>query len=347
MNRTVAELAALVEGQVVGDGALIVTGVANLDNAGEGDIIFVDNAKYFERALASPAIAIVAPKSLSTDQKTLIQVRNPKLAFARIVAELKIQPQPFQGIHATAIVAKTVAIGENIAIGAYAVIGENTHIGNNVRIGVGCAIGNDVEIGNDVTIHANVTLYDRVKLRDRVIVHANTVIGSDGFGYIFDGGKYHKFPQIGDVIVAEDVEIGSNVSIDRGALGSTIIGRGSKIDNLCQIGHNVRVGENVVMAAQVGISGSAVIEDNAILGGQVGIADHVKIERGAIVGAQGGVPSGKIIRKGLTVWGTPARDINEFKHIYAHTQQLPKLKDRLVELEKKVAELMKKDKVNE
>lgn len=339
MSMTVGELAALVDGRVAGDEILVITGCASIERATASDLVFVDNEKHFERARACAAGAIVAPERMSAEGKTLIIVNHPKLAFARILSVMAAPPAETHTIHASAIIDGSAEIGENVAVAPYAVIGARTRIGKNSSIGAGTVIGSDVEIGADCRIHANVTIYDRVKLRDRVIVHANTVIGSDGFGYVYHEGRYHKFPQVGDVLIEEDVEIGSNVSIDRGALDTTLISRGTKIDNLVQVGHNVRIGENCVMAAQVGISGSAVIEDNAVLGGQVGVADHVKIERGAIIGAQAGIPSGKIIRRGLTVWGTPARPIDEFKHIYAHTQHLPALKARIVELERRLRDI--------
>ena len=240
-----------------------------------------------------------------------------------------------------AIIANTAQLAADVSVGHYTVISEKAKIGSCSVIGSNCVIGQEVEIGKDCIIHSNVKIYDKVKILDRVIIHSGSVIGGDGFGYVFYEGKYHKFPQIGDVIIESDVEIGSNVSIDRGALDSTMIGQGTKIDNLVQIAHNVKIGKNCVLAAQVGVSGSSVIEDNVIIGGQVGIADHVRIESGAIIGAQAGIPTGKIIRRGLAVWGTPARPIDEFKRIYAQTQQLPTLKEKILNLEKQLAEIKK------
>jgi UDP-3-O-[3-hydroxymyristoyl] glucosamine N-acyltransferase len=341
MKRSVKELAALVNGIIIGDETTPILGVSSLEGAQKGDLVFVDNKKYLESALDSAASAIVCPTDITSDRKTLILVNHPKMAFARIVAELTAQPKAPPEIHPTAIIDKKAIIGTDVSIGPYCTIGKGTRIGARTVIGDGCSIGEDVEVGEDCHIYPRVVIYDRVKIRNRVIVHSGTVIGSDGFGYIYHEGKYQKFPQVGDVLIEEEVEIGSNVCIDRGALDSTIIGRGTKIDNLVQIAHNVRIGENCVLAAQVGVSGSSVIEDNVVVGGQVGIADHVRIQTGAIIGAQAGIPTAKIIRKGLTVWGTPARPIDEFKHIYAHTQNLPALKQRLIELEKKVAALEK------
>lgn len=342
MTNTIKELAALVAGEICGDGDLVITGIGNIDNAKVGDIIFIDNPKYLAMALASGASAIVAPLG-TVANKPLILVKHPKLAFAKIINQILPPLKPPVGIDSSALVAATVQYGAGISIGPQTIIEAGTTIGNNVQIGARAVIGANVEIGDDCIIDANVTIYHHVKIGNRVIIHAGTVIGSDGFGYVPANGRYHKFPQIGDVIIEDDVEIGSNSSIDRGALASTIIGQGTKIDNLVQIAHNVKIGKNCILAAQVGISGSAVLEDNVILGGQVGIADHVRIETGAIVGAQAGVPTGKIIRRDTLVWGTPARPMAEFKRVYVHTQNLPTLKARLIELEQKVATLLAKD----
>lgn len=344
MNQTIKHLAELVNGEVVGDETLLITGVASLESAKTGDIIFVENTKFLTSALTSLASAIVLSKKIAIDdaeKKTFILVDYPKLAFAKIISKICPAPKPPSIIHPTAILPENAQLASNIAIGAYSIIGSNTKIDQNCSIGANCTIGQYVEIGIDCVIHSNVTIYDRVKIQDRVIIHSGTVIGGDGFGYVFHQGQYHKFPQIGDVVIESDVEIGSNVSIDRGALDSTIIGQGTKIDNLVQIAHNVKIGKNCVLAAQVGVSGSSVIEDNVIVGGQVGIADHVRIETGAIIGAQAGIPTGKIIRRGLTVWGTPARPIEDFKRIYAQTQNLPSLKERLITVEKKLEEITK------
>ncbi|MEW6738151.1 MAG: UDP-3-O-(3-hydroxymyristoyl)glucosamine N-acyltransferase [Acidobacteriota bacterium] len=343
MKRTVQELALLINGRVVGDETLSITGVASLDNARTGDIVFVENEKYLTRAFACAATAVIVPAQINTSEKTLILVDHPKLAFARIVGEFAPHPTHHASIHPTAIVSETAQLGREVSIGAYVTIGAGTMIGDNTVIGNGCVIGDDVKIGAHCHLYARVVVYDRVHIHNRVIVHAGAVLGSDGFGYVRAGGQYHKFPQIGSLIIEEDVEIGSNTTVDRGTLDATVIGRGSKIDNLVQIAHNVRIGEHCVLAAQVGVSGSSIIEDNAVLGGQVGVADHVRIEAGAIVGAQAGIPTGKIIRRGLTVWGTPARQIDEFKRIYALTQQLPTLKERLRELEQQLAQPIEKN----
>ena len=224
-------------------------------------------------------------------------------------------PDRNRGIHPSAIVPASAELGNDVAIGARAILGEHVKIGDETTIGAGAVIGDKVAIGSHCRLDANVTIYPGTTLGDRVIVQAGAVLGSEGFGYVRDSttGRYEQSPQIGRLVIEDDVEIGANSTIDRGALDETRIRRGAKIDNLVHIGHNVLIGENVVIAAQTGISGSAVIEDNVIIGGQVGIADHVRIEEGAILGAQSGIPTKKVIRgKGVVFWGTPARPIREY-----------------------------------
>lgn len=345
MNRVwrVAEVAKVVEAKIEGDPEKIISSVTSIEGAKSGALVFVENQRFFEKALTSQACAIIVSEKLtcsSDTDKVLLWVKHPKLAFAKIVTEFISTNYRYTGIQATAILEKEVVIGEMVSIGHYTVIGQQTKIGKRTFISSHCAIGQNVEIGEDCVIHSNVTIYDGVKLHNRVIVHAGTVLGSDGFGYVLHEGTYHKFPQIGNLVIEDDVEIGSNVSIDRGALDTTIIGKGTKIDNLVQVAHNVSIGRNCILAAQVGVSGSSVIEDSVVLGGQVGIADKVKIEQGAVVGAQAGVPTGKIIRSGLTVWGTPARPIDDFKEIYAHSQTLPALKKKVKDIEEKLKKLL-------
>jgi UDP-3-O-[3-hydroxymyristoyl] glucosamine N-acyltransferase len=218
-------------------------------------------------------------------------------------------------VHSSAIVPASAQFGKNVAIGPRAVVGENVKLSDGSTIGAGCVIGDGVEIGPHCRLDANVTIHSGTTLGDRVVVQAGAVLGSEGFGYVRDStnGRYEQFPQVGRLVIEDDVEIGANSTIDRGALDETRIRRGTKIDNLVHVGHNVQIGEDVVIAAQTGLSGSAVVEDNVIIGGQVGIADHVRIEAGAILGAQSGIPSKKVIRgKGVVFWGTPARPIREY-----------------------------------
>jgi UDP-3-O-[3-hydroxymyristoyl] glucosamine N-acyltransferase len=297
-----------------------IEGVASIASANSADIIFLEDAKALESALNSKAAAIILHQdsaklaAQSRDHKPLLVAAHPKLAFARAAALLAVPSARQLGVHATAIVHKNAKIGLGASVGAMATVEDGASVGTRSHIGAGCRIGARVVIGSDCSIAANVTIYSGVTLHDRVIIHAGAVLGSDGFGYVRDTatGKYEKFPQQGRLEIHDDVEIGANCTIDRGALDVTVIGRGSKLDNLVHIGHNVRIGENVVIAAQTGISGSSVIEDEVIIGGQVGIAEHVTIKKGAILGAKCGVPSGKTIQGGGVVyWGIPARPIKQ------------------------------------
>ncbi len=331
MARSLQEVADLVHARVVGDANLEITGIASLATASSGDLVFVEDEKHFPAALASQAAAIIVGSLAGGHQSTkpLLISDQPRLAFARAAELLLAKPVLNQGVHATAVVHSTAKLGSHVAIAERVVIGEHVEIGKGTTIAAGCVIGPNVSIGRDCQLYPNVTIYPATRLGDRVILHAGVVLGSDGFGYVRDKatGKYHKFPQIGRLEIEDDVEIGSNSTVDRGALEATRIARGTKIDNLVHVGHNVQIGEDVVIAAQTGLSGSAVVEKDVIIGGQVGIADHVRIESGAILGAQSGIPSKKIIRgKGVVFWGTPARPIGEYLKELAVLARLTKKK---------------------
>jgi UDP-3-O-[3-hydroxymyristoyl] glucosamine N-acyltransferase len=257
----------------------------------------------------------------------MVIAKQPRLAFARAAELLCPQQRPTAGIHPSAVVHKSARLGKGVAVGAHAVISEKVTIGDNCAIGPGTFVGAGVRIGADCDIKSNVSIYPGTTIGDRAVIHAGTVLGSDGFGFVRDEqtGRYTKFPQVGRLEIGDDVEIGANSTVDRGALDATVIGRGTKVDNMVHVGHNVRIGEDVVIAAQTGISGSSVIEDGAVIAGQVGIADHVTIESGAILGAQCGVPSGKVIRgKGVLFWGTPARPIKQYLKELAALARLAK-----------------------
>lgn len=335
----VREIATLIGGQILGDPTLTITGVASLANAGPGDIAFIESEPQVKGALASAAGCLIVSEPFTLEGKTLIQVGQPKLAFAKVVQIFHPPSRPAPGIHPSAIIGREVHLAEGVSIGPYAVIEAGVRIRSGSIVGAGVYIGADCVVGENCILHPNVTLYPHVSLGARVIVHAGTVLGSDGFGYVNVDGVYHKFPQIGRLIIEDDVEIGSNVSIDRGTLDATIIKQGAKIDNLTQIAHNVFIGEHCALAAQVGVAGSSRIEKRAVIGGQVGIADHVAIGEGAVVGAQAGIPTGKRIHPGQFVWGTPARPMREFKTQYGSLTRLPRLKAELEELKQRVAQL--------
>src|SRR3984885_6519166 len=321
MKQSLTALAEKLGCRLIGDGSVIVTRVSSMKAADSESVVFVDDARYFDAAIASDAAAIIAGGFSASEpsRKPILISAQPRLAFARAAKLLHDSAPQGRGIHPSAIVAAAV-IGSNVDIGPRAVVGEQAKIGDGTTIGTGCVIGDGVEIGAHCRIDANVTIYAGTTLGDRVVVQAGAVLGSDGFGYVRDEetGRYEQFPQIGRLVIEDNVEIGANVTIDRGALDETRIHHGTKIDNLVHIGHNVQIGSDVVIAAQTGLSGSAVVEDNVIIGGQVGIADHVRIEEGAIIGAQSGIPTSKIIRgKGVVFWGTPARPIREYLKVLA------------------------------
>ncbi len=315
MKLTLRDLAEKLNCHLLGDGSITVTTVSSLQSAKSNNLVFVEDAQNLDAALRSSAAAVIAGNfAASAASKSILISPQPRLAFAR-AAKLLRDADRSRLTHPSAIVPASTRIGKNIAIGARAILGENVRLGDETTIGSGAVIGDDVVIGSHCRLDANVTVYSGTTLGDRVTVQAGAVLGSEGFGYDRDSqtGRYEQFPQIGRLVIEDDVEIGANSTIDHGALDETRIRRGTKIDNLVHIGHNVQIGQDVVIAAQTGLSGSAIVEDNVIIGGQVGIADHVRIEAGAILGAQSGIPTRKVIRgKGVVFWGTPARPIREY-----------------------------------
>lgn len=323
------QIAVAIGASVVGEGSVDITSAKSVESATEGSVVFVDDAKWLAQALESKASAIIAG-SYAADtatRTTLLIVNQPKLAFVRAIAQLYPDERRIPGIHPTAIVDTAAKLGEGISVGPQTVIESGAIVGSRSAIGPNCFIGKGVQLGSDSVLKANVTIYPCTFIGDRAILHAGVVLGCDGFGYVPDRstGKYEKFPQVGKLIIGNDCEIGANSTVDRGALDETVIGNGVKIDNLVHVAHNVRIGDNVVIAAQTGISGSSVIQDNVIIAGQVGIADHVTVEEGAILGAQCGVPSNKTIRgKGVLFWGTPARPIREYLKELAVLSRLAK-----------------------
>jgi UDP-3-O-[3-hydroxymyristoyl] glucosamine N-acyltransferase len=335
MKQTAAELARAIGATLEGDGAVELHGVAAPERAGPHDLIYVDAARHAERAAASAALCAIAADGIAVAGKTALRHRNAKMAFAKAAALLLERGTIASGVHGTAIVAPMARIAATVSIGPYAVIGEDVHIGEGSEIGAHCVIAAGCFIGAHCRIHPRVTMYRGVRVGDRVEIHAGVVIGADGFGYAPGDGRYWKFPQAGLVEIGDDVEIGANSTIDRGSLDDTRIAEGVKLDNLVHVGHNVQIGAHTVIAAQTGISGSSRLGHHVVLGGQVGIADHCTLEDGAIAGAQAGIPTGKTIRGGQTVWGTPAREIGKFKQAYVWYAKLPELAERIKQLETK------------
>jgi UDP-3-O-[3-hydroxymyristoyl] glucosamine N-acyltransferase len=315
----VSELAGLLDAPWEG-ADVEVSGVAPLESAVDAQLSFVGNRKAAQQADASRAGCLLVPADFPAG-RTLIRVTDPRAAFARAIAVLSPSRRPPVGVHPSAVVATGVEIGAGTSIGP------------------GCSIGAGCRIGEGCVLHPNVTLYENVKLGDRVVLHSGCVLGADGFGFVLTGGAYQKFPQIGSVEIGDDVEIGANSCVDRAALGVTWIGQGTKIDNLVHVGHNSRIGNHVVVAAQTGFSGGVVVEDYAVIGGQVGIGDKVRIESGAVLGSGCGILTSKIVRRGQVVWGTPARPLKQYLEQLANLARLPRLREEVAQLKKQIADL--------
>ncbi|MDQ3820890.1 MAG: UDP-3-O-(3-hydroxymyristoyl)glucosamine N-acyltransferase [Acidobacteriota bacterium] len=338
-ERAVAELASHVGGRARGDESILIKGIASIESAGMGEIAFVEDGKMLSQASASRASCLIVPEGAEVEAPSLIEVKRPKLAFALIAELLHPRKRQDPAIHPTATIAESANLDLTVFIGAWVEIGERSRVGAGTEIHSGAVIGEGVCVGRDCVIHPNVVLYDNVTLGDRVILHAGVVVGADGFGYVPDENNFrHKFPQVGTVVIEDDVEIGACTCIDRAALGRTRIGRATKIDNLVQVAHNVDIGERVVIAAQTGISGSTVIEDDAVIGGQVGFGDHARVQSGAVIGSKAGVLPGKIVRPGVW-WGIPVQPLDEYKRLNAHMNRLPQMREEIKELQRQVREL--------
>lgn len=340
MQSTLSEIAKLIDGEVIGDPDIIITGVSGIKEARAGDITFLANSRYGSLAEETNASAIITSKDAGTYAKPVIKTDNPSLAFTRVVSHIcPSQARHPAGIHPAAVIGKNVSLGKGVAVGACAVIDDNAVIGERTVIYPGCFIGYGSLVGDDCIIYPNVSVREKVTIGSRVIIHSGTVIGSDGFGFINVGGRHQKIPQIGTVEIQDDVEIGANVTIDRARFDKTVVGRGTKIDNLVQIAHNVVIGENTIIVAQAGISGSTVIGSNATLAGQAGLVGHITVGDGAIIAAQAGVT--KSVPANTFVSGYPARPHSEAKKVNACLQRLPKLYEEISDLKKRVKELEK------
>ncbi len=337
ISKTLREIAQLINGEIVGDADIIITGFAGIEDAKPGDITFVAHPKYFALAKKTKASAIVAPPEMSANGTAIIRAADPSLAFTRILSSVLEKPSISPGIHPTAIVSPRVKVGDQVSIGAYAVIEDGVIIGARTVIAAGCFIGRNTSIGDDNVIHPRVTLKENISIGQRVTINSGTVIGSDGFGFIKVSGDYQRIPHIGRVEIHDDVEIGSNVTIDRARLDKTIIGQGTKIDNLVQIAHNVQIGKHCIICSQVGIAGSSIIEDYVTLAGQVGIADHLTVGEGAIVASGSGVPSS--LPPHMMYWGFPAKPHMDAKRVNACVQRLPHYVKMINDLKKKIEEL--------
>lgn len=337
-NRTAGDLAKFLGCPLEGEAALILKGVASPEAAEVDQLIYLDSARHIERVIRSKARCVITSPDLAVSGKTLIVATQPKLTFAQAAAWLVPLPTIASGIHPTAIIAESAHLSRGAAVGPFTVIEDEVEIGEETQIGAFCFLGRGTRLGRTCRLYPRVTLYAGVRMGDNVVVHSGAVLGCDGFGYVTDHGKHWKFPQAGSLEVGDDVEIGANTTIARGSLGTTRLGAQVKLDNLVHLAHNVEVGERTLVAAQTGIAGSSVIGSDVVIGGQVGIADHCRLEAGSVAGAQAGIPSGKIIRSGQTVWGTPARPIERFKEQYGWFARLPELAERVSKLEERTEE---------
>ena len=340
---TVAKLARIVSGRVVGDGDTKIERIADLDNADLSEIAYVENDKLLSAAAESKASCLIVTAAIAEQlpDRTLIEVANPKLAFALIGDALHPPLRREPTIHPTAVVADTADVALTAYVGPNVSIGDYAHVGAYTRLEAGVVLGAHVTVGDDCVLHPNVVLYDGVTIGSRVILHAGVCLGADGFGYVRHDLGYQKFPQVGTVVIEDDVEIGAHTCVDRAALGRTRIGRGTKLDNMVHVGHNCDIGERVVIAAQTGISGSVVIEDDAVIGGQVGFGDHTRVQKGAVIGSKAGILPGKIVRPGVW-WGIPVQPLDQYKRMNAHLNRLPQMREELKRLEEQIAELQSK-----
>jgi UDP-3-O-[3-hydroxymyristoyl] glucosamine N-acyltransferase len=341
MTFTVAQIAEQLRAEVIGDGSTLLTGFAPADSARAGDLTFADKEAHFLAAEAGPVAAILVSGPFTSATKVLIRVANARIAVARILP-LFFPPDenPPAGVDPTARVAASAQIDASAHVGPGCVIGPRVKLGARSVLMGGNHVGRDCEIGDEVRIFPNVVLYARSQIGHRVTIHAGTVVGSDGYGYVFDEGRHRKVIQVGNVVIHDDVEIGANAAIDRAALGSTVIGQGTKIDNLVHVAHNVVIGKHCLVMGQSGFAGSTRLGDFCVIASQSGIAGHLKLGRGATVGAKSGVM--RDIPDGGSVLGIPAAPGNQAKRQMIAIQQLPELIRRTRELEKQLAELSAK-----
>jgi len=340
MEKTLKEIATLVQGELSGDGSVKIRGIAGIEEAQPGELTFLINPKYRIYLDRTKASAVIVGKKMEKLKIPMIRHDNPYYAFCKALELFIIKKNYPEEIHQSAIWGEDVKIGKGVHIGPFVIIGDRVKIEDKVVILAGSFVGEDSVLGEESFIYPRVTIREGCLIGRRAILHSGVVIGSDGFGYVKEGGAYHKIPQIGNVVLEEDVEIGANTTIDRATLGETRIGKGAKIDNLVQIAHNVTIGENSILAGQVGISGSTRIGKNVTVAGQAGMAGHIKIGDNVIIGAQAGIT--KSIPSDTVVSGYPAREHNKAKRIEACITLLPFYVKKIRELERKIKDLEKR-----
>lgn len=333
---TISQIAEKLGGEVVGDGTVTITGIAPASSAGAGDLTFAEKSAYLAAAEASQACAILVPAGFESVTKTLIRVKDARVAIAKVLPLFFPPETPPAGVHPSAIVDPTAVIDATASIGPHCVIGAGVSVGQRSVLMGGNHIGHNSRIGDDVCLHPNVVIYAKTQIGSRVIIHSGTTIGSDGYGYVFDQGVHRKMMQVGNVVIHDDVEIGSNSCVDRGALGSTVIGQGTKIDNLVHVAHNVVMGRHCLVMGQAGFAGSTHLSDYVVVASQSGIAGHLKLGRQATVGAKSGVM--RDIPDGETVLGYPAAPDKQAKRQWIAAAQLPDALRRLKNLEKRLGD---------
>lgn len=337
MGKSLKEVAEYLGGRVIGDENAVVSGLGTLDDAGDGQITFLANPRYAPKVVTTNATAVILPPGADSHGKNVVEVANPYLAFAKLLTLFYVVPQKAAGVMDGAMIGKGVAMGSDVTIYPGAFVGDGAKLGDRVTLYPGVVVYAGAELGSDVTLHAHVVIRERCRIGNRVTIHSGTVIGTDGFGYAPDGKDWYKIPQIGIVIIEDDVEIGSNTVIDRAALEATLIRRGTKIDNLVQIAHNCVIGENCMIVSQVGISGSTKVGNHVTMGGQVGVAGHIQIGDNVMVGAKSGVPGN--VAANQIVSGIPAFPHREWLKASGIYPRLPEFRKTLNALEKRVQEL--------
>ncbi len=345
MKKKLEELAERVEGTVIGDGEVEISGVASIEEASSGEITFIGSPKYLPKLSETRASAVIVSKEVTRSDKPLLCVTNPYLAFVKLLILFSDKPYQSKGIASNAWISPTATLGKETTVCPFVYVGDRCSIGDRVTLYPGVCIGEDSTIGEDSILYANVSIYAGTVIGKRVILHSGVVVGSDGFGYVKEGKRNVKIPQTGKVEIGDDVEIGANTTVDRATFGKTIIQDGTKIDNLVQVAHNVVIGEDSILCAQVGISGSTKIGNNVTLAGQVGVVDHTEIEDNVLVGAQAGVTHKLPANQGYV--GSPAIPHREFLRVNAVFSKLPEMRKKLIEIEKRCKKMEEASRVKE
>ena len=345
MSASIAEIARFLNLPYQGDGSRQLRRISNWGEADKESLIYCQgSAKSRQLPDDLPAGCIITSAEIHRPSWNTIVSDQPKLDFARAAQFLHPRPTG-QGVHdPSAVVSPQAIIGQRVDLGPQVAVGAGARIGDGCILHAGVVVGDGCRIGSDSILHPRAVLYPGIEVGQRVTLHAGVVLGADGFGYVFDGASHLKFPQAGALVIEDDVEIGANTTVDRGSLGTTRIGKGSKIDNLVQIAHNTQIGSGVIIASQTGISGSAVIEDRVVIAGQVGFGDHIRVKQGAVIGGQAGVLPGKVLPGNQVYWGTPARPLREYKRILAHLYRLPRMRSELERLKKQLDRIQQQSK---